>query len=206
MQRQHEAMASSAAAARLQALCPRRSDGNFFVLIKPDWPAIIMGPRCRHRVAAETDAAEMRSGDGASATGAAAAAAVGGGSSPLPPRNQIHLKKTSDQESAAGAAATSSNVSLASSACLAIANEANDRFTLVVENTRFIVDPALFARHPDTMLGRMFGPSCAGGAALITRPNERGEYEVADGVSATAFRAILVSPQCLLSPSPSCLT
>lgn len=83
----------------------------------------------------------------------------------------------------------SSNVA---SAAAAIANEPSDRFTLVVENTRFIVDPALFARHPDTMLGRMFSPS--GGASLITRPNDRGEFEVADGVSATAFRAILVSP------------
>ena len=27
----------------------------------------------------------------------------------------------------------------------------------------------------------------------FTRPNERGEYEVADGISATVFRAILVS-------------
>ena len=27
----------------------------------------------------------------------------------------------------------------------------------------------------------------------ITRPNERGEYEVADGISAAVFRSILVS-------------
>jgi hypothetical protein len=27
----------------------------------------------------------------------------------------------------------------------------------------------------------------------FTRPNERGEYEVADGISATVFRSILVS-------------
>lgn len=117
-----------------------------------------------------------------------------GGSSPPPPRNQVHLKKASAESAA------SSNVSLASAAAVLV-NEATDRFTLVVENTRFIVDPALFARHPDTMLGRMFSPSGAGGAALITRPNDRGEYEVADGVSATAFRAILVSP-CHLQPIP----
>lgn len=67
-----------------------------------------------------------------------------------------------------------------------------DRITLVVENTRFIVDPRLFAGHPDTMLGRMFGPGSNLGAFSITRPNERGEYEVADGISATVFRAILV--------------
>lgn len=70
--------------------------------------------------------------------------------------------------------------------------DAVDRITLVVENTRFIVDPRLFAGHPDTMLGRMFGPGSNLGAFSITRPNERGEYEVADGISATVFRAILV--------------
>lgn len=31
-----------------------------------------------------------------------------------------------------------------------------DRITLVVDNTRFVVDPALFVAHPNTMLGRMF--------------------------------------------------
>ena len=71
-------------------------------------------------------------------------------------------------------------------------SSSSDRITLVVDNTRFIVDPVLFTAHPDTMLGRMFG-SCAVGASLITRPNDRGEFEVADGVSAMVFRAILVS-------------
>ncbi|XP_055930751.1 BTB/POZ domain-containing protein 10-like isoform X2 [Argiope bruennichi] len=66
---------------------------------------------------------------------------------------------------------------------------ANDeRITLVVENTRIIVDPALFAAHPDTMLGRMFGSSLENN---FTRPNERGEYEVAEGISAVVFRAIM---------------
>lgn len=68
-----------------------------------------------------------------------------------------------------------------------------ERITLVVEQTRFIVDPVLFAAHPDTMLGRMFGPNSSSGAGLLTRPNERGEFQVAEGVSATVFRAILVS-------------
>lgn len=35
----------------------------------------------------------------------------------------------------------------------------------------------------------------------LIRPNERGEYEVADGISACVFRAILVS---LNSPSNFC--
>ena len=30
----------------------------------------------------------------------------------------------------------------------------DNRVTLVVDGTRFIVDPAIFAQHPETMLGR----------------------------------------------------
>lgn len=33
---------------------------------------------------------------------------------------------------------------------------ADERITLVVDNTRFVVDPAQFTAHPNTMLGRMF--------------------------------------------------
>lgn len=58
--------------------------------------------------------------------------------------------------------------------------------TLVVDNTRFVVDPQLFAAHPNTMLGRMFTSGVE-----WARPNERGEYDVADGISATVFRAVL---------------
>lgn len=64
----------------------------------------------------------------------------------------------------------------------------DERVTLIVDSTRFVVDPALFSMQPDTMLGRMFGSSLENN---ITRPNERGEYEVAEGLSATVFRAIL---------------
>ncbi|CAG5117362.1 unnamed protein product [Candidula unifasciata] len=46
----------------------------------------------------------------------------------------------------------------------------------------------LFRQRPETMLGRMFTTSLEHN---FTRPNERGEYEVADGISATVFRAIL---------------
>lgn len=62
----------------------------------------------------------------------------------------------------------------------------DERVTLVVDNTRFILDPAIFTAHPNTMLGRMFSSGLE-----FTRPNERGEYEVADGISAMVFRAIL---------------
>ncbi|KAH0811963.1 hypothetical protein GEV33_010829 [Tenebrio molitor] len=62
----------------------------------------------------------------------------------------------------------------------------DDRVTLVVDNTRFVVDPALFTAHPNTMLGRMFSSNLE-----FTQSNERGEFEVADGIPATIFRAIL---------------
>lgn len=62
----------------------------------------------------------------------------------------------------------------------------DDRITLVVEGTRFIVDPAVFTAHPNTMLGRMFSSGLE-----FTHPNERGEYEVAEGFSSAVFRAIL---------------
>lgn len=61
-----------------------------------------------------------------------------------------------------------------------------DRATLVVDNTRFVIDPSIFTAHPNTMLGRMFSSSLE-----FTHTNERGEYEVADGISASVFRAIL---------------
>jgi hypothetical protein len=65
----------------------------------------------------------------------------------------------------------------------------SDRITLVVDETRFVIDPQLFRAHPNTMLGRMFSSSWE--TSLIS--NERGEYEIANGISATIFRALLVS-------------
>lgn len=57
--------------------------------------------------------------------------------------------------------------------------------TLVVDDTRFVVDPELFKQHPNTMLGRMFS------STLENKPNERGEFAVAYGISATIFKAVL---------------
>jgi hypothetical protein len=65
----------------------------------------------------------------------------------------------------------------------------SDRVTLVVDETRFVIDPQLFRAHPNTMLGRMFSTSWE--TSLVA--NERGEYEIANGISATIFRALLVS-------------
>lgn len=88
----------------------------------------------------------------------------------------------------------------------------DERITLVVDNTRFILDPALFTAHPNTMLGRFVVHPllwCKFAALYVLssvtvclcrmfssgmdfmHPNERGEYEVADGISATVFRSIL---------------
>jgi BTB/POZ domain-containing protein 10 len=63
----------------------------------------------------------------------------------------------------------------------------DDRVTLVVDNTRFVVDPALFTAHPNTMLGRMFSSNLE-----FTQSNERGEFEVADGIPATIFRGAIL--------------
>lgn len=62
----------------------------------------------------------------------------------------------------------------------------DERITLIVDHTRFVVDPCLFTAYPDTMLGRMFSSGIE-----FTHPNERGEYEVAEGIPAQVFRAVL---------------
>lgn len=64
----------------------------------------------------------------------------------------------------------------------------SERVTLIVDNTRFVVDPSIFTAQPNTMLGRMFG---SGREHNFTRPNEKGEFEVAEGIGSTVFRAIL---------------
>jgi len=69
-----------------------------------------------------------------------------------------------------------------------------DHVILLVENTRFIVDPQVLMNKPDTMLGRMFqmrNRASVGEAIDLVRPNDRDEYEVADGMSACCFRAIM---------------
>eukprot|EP00063_Salmo_salar_P012500 XP_013987335.1 PREDICTED: BTB/POZ domain-containing protein KCTD20-like isoform X1 [Salmo salar] len=62
----------------------------------------------------------------------------------------------------------------------------HERVTLMVDGTHFVVDPTLFTAHPDTMLGRMFGP-----ARHFTRPNAKGEYEIAEGIGASIFKVVL---------------
>ncbi|KFD51043.1 hypothetical protein M514_08084 [Trichuris suis] len=67
-------------------------------------------------------------------------------------------------------------------------DEENERLTLVVENTRFVVDSMALKCKPNTMLGRMFGSPRD---YKLVKPNEHGEYVVADGISPNCFRAVL---------------
>ena len=59
---------------------------------------------------------------------------------------------------------------------------AEDKVCLLVDNTRFLIDPKLLTAKPDTMLGRMFlvHSSSAMGSEMV-HTNERNEFEV--GVS-----------------------
>ncbi|TGZ37751.1 BTB/POZ domain-containing protein 10 [Temnothorax longispinosus] len=103
-------------------------------------------------------------------------------------RSNVNMAKQSqNQNQNSGRDITMSGGSSTASAT-GISNQpaSDERITLIVDNTRFIVDPALFTAHPNTMLGRMFSSGVE-----YAQPNERGEYEVADGISAMVFRAIL---------------
>jgi len=60
------------------------------------------------------------------------------------------------------------------------------RLTLLVNGTRFVVNPCIFTKHPNTLLGRMFNSS----SDYVTT-NENGEYEVAQGITANIFKHIL---------------
>uniref|UniRef100_A0A0N5AXG6 BTB domain-containing protein n=1 Tax=Syphacia muris TaxID=451379 RepID=A0A0N5AXG6_9BILA len=71
-------------------------------------------------------------------------------------------------------------------------SETGEKVVLLVENTRFLVDPNVLTGKPDTMLGRMFSVrSQSHEGAELVRPNEHNEYEVAEGISAPCFQAIL---------------
>ncbi|CAG9801580.1 unnamed protein product [Chironomus riparius] len=74
----------------------------------------------------------------------------------------------------------------------------HERITLLVDNTRFIIDPSLLVQHPNSLLGRMFSSGIEWQV-----PNERGEYEVAEGLSSTVFRAILDYYKCGYIKCPS---
>lgn len=82
--------------------------------------------------------------------------------------------------------AQSPSTSTSLAALPTIIGPTENRITLLVDETRFTIDPALFTAHPNTMLGRMFSSGME-----FTHTNERGEYEVAEGISNSVFRVIL---------------
>ncbi|PAV90625.1 hypothetical protein WR25_12195 [Diploscapter pachys] len=67
----------------------------------------------------------------------------------------------------------------------------SDKVCLLVDGTRFLVSPKLLTAKPDTMLGRMFSLRANKDSAELVSPNDRQEFEVAEGLSSTCFRAIL---------------
>ncbi|CAF1674267.1 unnamed protein product [Adineta ricciae] len=100
----------------------------------------------------------------------------------------VDIRQNEDNRSTSNRTASNKKIqeqTIVSSTTTSAAN--SDRVTLVVDETRFVIDPQLFRAHPNTMLGRMFSSSWE--TSLV--PNERGEYDVAHGISATIFRALL---------------
>ncbi|KAM8977178.1 BTB/POZ domain-containing protein KCTD20-like, partial [Pelodytes ibericus] len=67
-------------------------------------------------------------------------------------------------------------------------NQTGEQVILVVDDIPFNVNPQIFAVYPDTLLGRMFGN---GRKYNITRPNEKGEFEIAEGIRSQVFCAVL---------------
>ncbi|XP_016982082.1 BTB/POZ domain-containing protein 10 isoform X2 [Drosophila rhopaloa] len=61
-----------------------------------------------------------------------------------------------------------------------------ERISMLVDGVRFTVEQSLLTAHPTTMLGTMFGTGFQ-----FAHANDRGEYDVADGISHLVFRAIL---------------
>ncbi|CAK8694116.1 BTB/POZ domain-containing protein 10-like [Clavelina lepadiformis] len=68
--------------------------------------------------------------------------------------------------------------------------DAENKLVLLVDDTRFVIKKSLFASKPDTMLAKMFS-SCMIDERGWTKPNEKGEYEIAGLVSAHVFKALL---------------
>lgn len=88
--------------------------------------------------------------------------------------------------------------------------DTGEKITLICDETRFLIDmgesdfvqaqvvincvnkiclvkfAALLIQYPNTLLGRMFSSQVE-----WQTPNDRGEYNVADGIAANVFRAVL---------------
>lgn len=61
-----------------------------------------------------------------------------------------------------------------------------ETITLLVDEVRFSIEKDMLSSQPNTMLGTMFSTGFQ-----FVHPNDRGEYEVAEGISHAMFRAIL---------------
>ncbi|KAI3379455.1 hypothetical protein SNEBB_007697 [Seison nebaliae] len=69
--------------------------------------------------------------------------------------------------------------------CVTVQSGCVEKVTLIVDDTRFIVDATIFRRYPNTMLGRMFT------SQIESSMNDKGEYHVAKGISSSIFRIII---------------
>ncbi|XP_020801730.1 BTB/POZ domain-containing protein 10 [Drosophila serrata] len=90
-----------------------------------------------------------------------------------------------DGKSSGGAASTSCQA-MASAGAGGRLPAPPERISMLVDGVRFTVEQSLLTAHPTTMLGTMFGSGFQ-----FAHANERGEYDVADGISHLVFRAIL---------------
>lgn len=90
-----------------------------------------------------------------------------------------------DGKSPGGAASTSCQA-MASAGTGGRLQAPPERISMLVDGVRFTVEQSLLTAHPTTMLGTMFGSGFQ-----FAHANERGEYDVADGISHLVFRAIL---------------
>ncbi|XP_030385468.1 BTB/POZ domain-containing protein 10 isoform X3 [Scaptodrosophila lebanonensis] len=88
-----------------------------------------------------------------------------------------------EKATAGGPSASTSSAAAAAAAARVVPPE---RISMLVDGVRFTIEQSLLTAHPNTMLGTMFGTGFQ-----FVHPNERGEYEVADGISHLVFRAIL---------------
>lgn len=101
------------------------------------------------------------------------------------------ILKTSGYNTPADKRSQSPNNSDANSArvknsgSIEINSNGSNTIVLVVDETKFVVDPEIFKQYPNTMLGRMFS------SKLESKRNENGEYSVAYGISSNIFKAIL---------------
>uniref|UniRef100_A0A2I2ZHC4 BTBD10/KCTD20 BTB/POZ domain-containing protein n=1 Tax=Gorilla gorilla gorilla TaxID=9595 RepID=A0A2I2ZHC4_GORGO len=95
--------------------------------------------------------------------------------------SSLHPQKASPIGSLSSAGNSSRNSSQSSSGGKGAQNiRMSERVTLIVDNTRFVVDPSIFTAQPNTMLGKMFG---CGREHNFTRPSKKEEYEVAEGIA-----------------------